>query len=87
MTLRDITHLAERYKEEQEIINRRVGRLCAVLANFSTRQRKGNKPFTEDDFIPKKKEEKKAMSDDEMFVVGQMIVAAYGGEDRRPKNE
>lgn len=44
--------LLDRHREEQELKDRRVGRICATLANAFFK-REGGQPFSEDDFIPK----------------------------------
>jgi hypothetical protein len=42
------------------MIDRRVGRICAVLANLQRDPKKTAKPFTEMDFVPQPKREQSA---------------------------
>ena len=56
--------MADRWKEEQESMDRRFGRICAVIAEVNRNNKARQKPFTEEDFIPKKPqsvEEQKAI--------------------------
>ena len=57
LTLREFGLLLDRYVENEEKADRRVGRVLAMIANVNKDPKKG-KAYSEDDFIPKAKERK-----------------------------
>ena len=54
LTLKEYGLLVDRYTEKEEIADRRIGRILAMIANANRDPKKG-KPYTEEDFIAKKK--------------------------------
>lgn len=68
--------LFDRYKEEQRMHDRRIGRLCAVIVNMN-RGKKG-KSYSEEDFMPK---EKRRQTNEEMFATVEALNRMFGGEN------
>ena len=58
LTLKEFGLLVDRYLEQEEKADRRVGRICALLANINRDPKKQAKAYSEDDFIPRVKERK-----------------------------
>ncbi len=54
LTLRQYFLLIDRWKEDNELTDRRFGRICAVLVNVN---RSKGKALTEEDFMPKEKKQ------------------------------
>ena len=54
LTLKEFVWLTDRYRDEQEILDRRIGRICAMLAEPHRDKAKKSEPFTEMDFVPGK---------------------------------
>lgn len=67
--------LFDRYKEEQKMYDRRIGRLCAVIVN--TNRGKKGKSYTEEDFMPK---EKRRQTSDEMLATVEALNRMFGGD-------
>lgn len=66
----------------------RAGMICAVIANVNRNPKKRLAPFEPGDFFsigesPKKR--KKAQTWEEQLAVVEMLNAAFGGIDERPK--
>ena len=58
LTLKEFGLLVDRYLESEERNDRRAGRICALLANINRDPKKRQKPYNEDDFIPRGQERK-----------------------------
>jgi len=58
LTLAQFNALAERFISEQESLNYRAALVCSVIAEVNRDRKKRTKPFTPQDFMPKKKKAK-----------------------------
>lgn len=73
--------LAKRFVSEQESLNYRGAMICSILAEGNRDRKKRSKPFTPDDFMPKKKGKVK-LTGKQMKDQIEMINVALGGEVR-----
>lgn len=78
MTPNEFGYEYEGWKLREERENRRVARICAVLANINRDPKKRPTPFSEDDFMPEEKQAKK-QTNEEMFNMVLALNKAYGG--------
>lgn len=69
----------EGWKLREEKADRRVARICAVIANVNRNTKKRPEPFTEEDFIPKFDVPEKK-TNDELFNSVLAINKAFGGK-------
>ena len=77
LTIREFNALSERYKSNHDWQNYRAALICSVLANI-WRDPKKRRPFTPDDFMPKK--ELKQQSPEQMLMNVKLLNAAFGGK-------
>lgn len=84
MTLNEIyevyEHRMKRIEYDNKANDMRTARICSLIANINRDSKKRRKPFTEDDFMPKKKIEKKEQSIDQMASILRLITKANGGQ-------
>lgn len=78
LTPEEFREVVEGWKIREEREDRRIGRLCSLIANVNRNPKKRSKAFTEEDFIPKAKVKKKQTNDEMMSMVLAMN-KAYGG--------
>lgn len=71
LTLKEYSLLVDRYMENEEKADRRVGRLMAMLANLNKDPKKG-KSYSEDDFIPRAKETKVQSVEEQKAILARM---------------
>ena len=88
LSLKEFVSLLDRYGKKQKLIDRRLARLMATITNagilsVSPHVKKPPKMVTEKDYLPKPP--KPPMTDEQMAKMGEVICAAFGGEDRRVK--
>ena len=69
----------EAWKIREERTDRRIGRLCAIIANVNRDPKKRKEPFTEEDFIPKQRTKKK-QTPEEMLNIVRALNQAFGGK-------
>ena len=55
MTLAQFNALAKQYNQEQDWLNYRSALVCSVIAEVNRDPKRRKRPFTSDDFMPKKK--------------------------------
>lgn len=78
LTPGEFQEVVEGWKIREERADRRIARVCSVMANINRNVKKQSTPFSENDFMPKQKI-KKTQTQDDML---SMIVAmnkAFGG--------
>jgi len=71
--------ICDGWKIREERADRRIARLCSIIANVNRNPKKRPQAFSEEDFIPRPKQRKK-QTNEEML---QMVVAmnrAFGGK-------
>lgn len=78
LTPEEFKAIYEGWKVREERADRRIARLCSLIANVNRNPKKRSKAFVEEDFIPKVKTKKKQTNEDMMSMVLAMH-KAYGG--------
>ena len=75
---RDFSLLLRRMSQEQEQQNRRVARICAAIYNapYIDIKRRGGKPYTENDFMPK---QRRPQGPEQMLETVKALNKLYGG--------
>ena len=74
LTLREFSFLLDRYVEREEREDRRFGRVVAMLANVNRDPKKRSKPYTEEDFIPRRAERKTQTVAEQKAILSQIGV-------------
>jgi len=72
--------LAKEYAGEQETLNFRTALLCSIIAEVNRDRKKRNRPYTPEDFMPKKKIKKVELTNEQMRQQLEMLNVALGGE-------
>lgn len=81
MTILELNKFAkqkfERIRLEEEANNRRVARICMIIANVNRDRKKKPKPYTEKDFMPKSTEKRKKMNVKDIATTLKMIAIMH----------
>ena len=73
--------LFEAWKDREKLNDRRIARVCCVLANVNRNSKKQKKPFTEEDFMPvQKKKSTTPQTTEDMVNVVIALNRAFGGK-------
>ena len=91
LTVYEFSVIFKKHAENMKMLDRRTGRICATVMNAAIQQiniqlkkkDRIKKGYTEEDFMPKPP--KPPMTNEQMIAMGEMICAAFGGEDRRTR--
>ena len=78
LTLKEFNALIERHRNNHDWLNYRTALICAILANTVRDPKKKIRPFTPEDFMPKK--ETKQQTTEQIFATVQMLNTVFGGE-------
>jgi len=78
LTLAQFHSLAKEYASEQEMLNYRGAMICSIIAEVNRDRKKRSKPFTPNDFMPKKKKMK--LTGEQMRDQIEALNIALGGE-------
>lgn len=78
LTLAQFYSLAKEYASEQEMLNYRGAMICSIIAEVNRDRKKRSKPFTPDDFMPKKRKPK--LTSEQIMNQVKGLNIALGGE-------